>query len=98
MNPPVIDKPDILIESSDETAAASPWSVILYNDEHHPIDAVILQVQKATGASLQAAFEITMTAHTKGRAVCFSGTMKECERVANILKEIDLIVEIEQAE
>ncbi|HIE64359.1 MAG TPA: ATP-dependent Clp protease adaptor ClpS [Nitrospiria bacterium] len=66
-------------------------------DEHHPIDAVIFQVQKATGASLQVAFEITMVAHTKGRAACFTGTREECERVANILKEINLIVEIEQA-
>ncbi len=97
MNPPVIDQPDISITSSDETATASPWSVILYNDEHHPIDAVIFQVQKATGTSLQVAFEITMEAHTKGRAVCFTGTMDECERVANILKEINLSVEIEQA-
>jgi len=38
-----------------------------------------------------------MVAHTKGRAACFTGTREECERVANILKEINLIVEIEQA-
>jgi len=97
MNPSVVDQPDIFIESRNETTTDSLWNVILYNDEHHPIDAVIFQVQKATGVSMEAAFEITITAHTKGRAVCFTGTRKECERVANILKEINLIVGIEQA-
>ncbi|MFQ5580412.1 MAG: ATP-dependent Clp protease adaptor ClpS [Nitrospiria bacterium] len=95
MNPPVIDHPDVTTISDSETATALPWSVVLYNDEHHAIDAVIFQVQKATGVSLQDAFEITMEAHTKGRAACFSGTMHECQSVANILREINLIVEIE---
>jgi ATP-dependent Clp protease adapter protein ClpS len=97
MSPEVIDQPDISIVSSDQTATAFPWSVILYNDEDHSIDVVVFQVQKATGASLETSFEITMEAHTKGRAPCFTGTREECERVANILREINLIVEIEQA-
>ncbi|MCI0528892.1 MAG: ATP-dependent Clp protease adaptor ClpS [Nitrospira sp.] len=86
-----------LIEEEDKTAKGSPWCVILFNDEFHSFDEVILQVQKATGVSLKTAFEITLEAHTMGRAVCFSGPLPDCERVAGILRQIDLHVEIEQA-
>jgi ATP-dependent Clp protease adapter protein ClpS len=86
-----------LIEEQDKTAKGSPWRVILFNDEVHSFDEVILQVQKATGVSLKTAFEITLEAHTMGRAVCFAGLLPDCERVAGILRQIDLHVEIEQA-
>jgi len=84
------------IEETEETAKGLPWCVILYNDEAHSFDEVIHQVQKATGVSLKAAFEITLEAHTMGRAVCFRGSLPDCERVARILREINLHVEIEQ--
>jgi len=78
-----------------EVAAALPFYVILYNDDHHAVDEVVLQVQKATGVSLHQAFEITMEAHTKGRAVCFTGEIDECEKVAAVLREIKLTVEVD---
>ena len=76
------------------TEITLPWNVVIYNDAVHTINEVILQVQKATGVSLEAAFEITMTVHTKGRATCYTGTRTECEKVAAVLKEIGLTVEI----
>ena len=85
-----------LIEEEDKTSKGSPWCVILYNDESHTFDEVIVQVQKATGVSLKTAFEITLEVHTLGRAVCFRGTLPNCERVAGILRQIDLHVEIKQ--
>jgi ATP-dependent Clp protease adapter protein ClpS len=78
-----------------ETADALPYFVILYNDDHHAIDEVVLQVQKAAGVTLHKAFEITMEAHSKGRAVCFSGEIEACEKVAGVLREIRLTVEID---
>ncbi|RMD91573.1 MAG: ATP-dependent Clp protease adaptor ClpS [Calditrichaeota bacterium] len=72
-----------------------PWKVILYNDDIHTFDEVILQVQKATGCSLLEATRITMEAHFKGKAVAFQGEFAECHRVAGILREIGLIVEIQ---
>jgi ATP-dependent Clp protease adaptor protein ClpS len=73
-----------------------PWNVILYNDDLHSFEEVILQVQKATGFSMESAIEITLEAHNKGRAICFSGSLEKCNQVANILKEIGLHVEIDQ--
>ncbi len=92
MGPTVVADPAVTKRVEEEHA--SPWNVILYNDDHHTINEVVLQVQKATGASLQTAFEITMEAHTKGKAICFSGTPDECQQVAAVLREIKLTVEI----
>ncbi len=71
-----------------------PWQVILYNDDIHTFDEVIHQVQKATGCSLLQATQITMEAHFKGKAVAYKGGFEECHRVAGVLREIGLIVEI----
>lgn len=74
-----------------------PWVVILFNDDYHSFDQVIAQVQKATGCSEAEAFQITYTAHTQGQAVAYVGERPACERVANILREIDLRAELEEA-
>lgn len=80
-----------------EESVDSPWVVILYNDDWHPYDQVVFQVQKATGCSLEKAVWITHEAHTTGRAVAYSGTLEECERVAGILRAIKLQVETDKA-
>jgi ATP-dependent Clp protease adapter protein ClpS len=72
-----------------------PWQVILYNDDIHSVDEVILQVQKATGCALHEATRITLEAHFKGKAVAFKGEFSECHRVAGVLREIGLLVEIQ---
>ncbi|MCG8604628.1 ATP-dependent Clp protease adaptor ClpS [bacterium] len=71
-----------------------PWVVILFNDDIHSFDEVILQLQKATGCSNDQATKIAMEAHFKGKAVAFQGSFRECHRVSGILKEIGLLVEI----
>jgi ATP-dependent Clp protease adapter protein ClpS len=82
-------------EIGEETEPALPYYVILYNDDFHGIDEVVLQVQKAVGVSVQEAFEITMEAHTRGKAVCYTGDIEDCEKVAAVLREIKLTVEID---
>ncbi len=72
-----------------------PWQVILYNDDIHTFDEVILQLQKATGCSLLEGTRIAMEAHMKGKAVAFKGDFPDCTKVAGILREIGLIVEIQ---
>jgi ATP-dependent Clp protease adapter protein ClpS len=72
-----------------------PWKVILYNDDIHSFDEVILQLMKALGCSSQKAEDIAFEAHSKGKAIALSGSFEECFRVAGVLREIQLIVEIE---
>ena len=69
--------------------------VILYNDEWHEFDEVILQLQKATGCDLVKAEMIAMEAHFKGRAICYKGSRDQCQRVASILRQIRLQCEID---
>ncbi len=78
----------------DKTKIDTPWKVLLFNDEEHSFDEVILQVQKATGCSLLKASKITLEAHQKGKAAVYSGKFAECLKVAGILREIQLVVEI----
>jgi ATP-dependent Clp protease adaptor protein ClpS len=93
---PVLENPDTLIEDDKKTDIALPWNVILYNDDYHTFNEVILQIQKATGVSIEVAFELTMQVHTQGQANCYEGTHTECERVAAVLREIRLSVEVTQ--
>jgi ATP-dependent Clp protease adapter protein ClpS len=74
-----------------------PWMVILFNDDYHAFDAVVEQVQKATGCSPGEAFQITYTAHTNGQAVAYVGEKPPCEQVAKVLREIDLRAELAEA-
>jgi ATP-dependent Clp protease adapter protein ClpS len=86
-----------IVEQDQAARTRRPWIVILYNDDWHPYDAVVFQVQKATGCSLEEAEWITYEAHTTGRAIAYTGTMEECERVATVLREIRLQVETDAA-
>jgi ATP-dependent Clp protease adapter protein ClpS len=79
------------------TGLGQPWMVILFNDEVHAFEEVITQVQKATGCTSSEAFQITYAAHANGQAVAYVGDKAECEQVANVLREIDLHVELEEA-
>ena len=97
MSTKVLDLPEVETLSDETTQPDLPWNVILYNDDFHSFDEVILQVQKATGVSLERATEVTLEAHLKGRAVCFTGPLERCEHVVAILQQIELTAEIERA-
>ncbi|GMU57060.1 MAG: ATP-dependent Clp protease adaptor protein ClpS [Candidatus Xenobia bacterium] len=71
------------------------WRVILYNDNVHKADDVVLWLQKATGCSLQCAEMVMLTAHTTGRAVCFEGEKEDCQKVARYLRGQGLQVEVD---
>lgn len=81
----------------DGVEISGPWIVILYNDEEHTYDDVIMILQKATGCSEEDGYAIAFEVDTKGRAICFSGTQEECERVAKIIASIRLQVETDRA-
>lgn len=81
--------------TKDKPSITRPWQVVLYNDDIHSFDEVILQIQKATGYSLLEATRITFEAHIKGKAVVYKGDFPKCNRVAGVLREIGLSVEIQ---
>ena len=83
-------------ETKQETELGNPWQVVLFNDEVHGFDEVILQIQKATGYSLERATELTWRVHNNGKAVVYIGSKMDCEKVAGVLGQIKLLVRVEK--
>jgi ATP-dependent Clp protease adaptor protein ClpS len=79
-----------------ETELGNPWQVVLFNDEVHSFDEVILQLQKAAGYSLEKATELTLRVHTNGKAVVYIGSKNDCEKVAGVLGQIKLSTQVEK--
>ncbi|MBC7529786.1 MAG: ATP-dependent Clp protease adaptor ClpS [Chthonomonadaceae bacterium] len=84
------------LDDERETEFADTYVVILYNDDYHDVDEVALQIQKATGYNKLKAVEIMLEAHLRGRAICYTGSEAECEKVAGVLRQIRLQVETDK--
>ena len=82
------------VEEKVKSEIGIPAKVILYNDDWHTFDEVINQLIKAIKCDYHTAEALTWEVHTKGKAVVFEGDLNEALKVANILEEIDLSVEV----
>lgn len=78
-----------------EESVAKPARVIVYNDDWHTFDEVIHQLIKATGCAEGTAEAHAWAIHTQGRSQVFEGPRTDCERVAGVLREIRLQVEVD---
>ena len=56
-----------------------PYHVILANDDHHSFEFVVEVLRKALGYTEQKAFLLTHEAHTKGRAIVWTGAKEVAE-------------------
>ena len=83
-------------EEYDTNDTDGPYVVILYNDDHHSMEEVCSQLQKATGYNFELCETIMLEAHSRGRAIAFTGSQSDCERAANILRQIRLQVETDK--
>jgi ATP-dependent Clp protease adaptor protein ClpS len=83
-------------DEADSLNTDGPSVVILYNDDHHDMMEVTSQIQKATGYDIKRCFKIMMEAHRRGRAIAYTGSAEECERAANVLRQIRLQVETDR--
>ncbi len=92
---PTVPAPEVEVDTTEETRLDAPWRVILYNDDIHTFDEVIFQLMKATGCSLPEAEALTWKVHTEGKAAVYEGAFEECFRVQGVLREIQLITEIQ---
>jgi ATP-dependent Clp protease adaptor protein ClpS len=85
---------DVDVDMSEETRVATPWRVILFNDEVHTFDEVIRQIVIAIDCSVARAEALAWQVHTKGKANVFDGGFEACFRVQSILRDIELITEL----
>ena len=58
---------------------SSDLNVIIENDDHHSFEFVVGVLRKVLGCAEQRAFQLTMEAHTKGRAVIWTGPKEVAE-------------------
>lgn len=84
-------------EINTTTIIGKPHKVILFNDDHHSMEEVAVQIIKAIKCSPERAANIMLEAHQTGRAVVFTGGLERCELVESILAEIRLGTRIEPA-
>lgn len=84
------------IQTAPQVELGNPWQTVLFNDEVHSFDEVILQIQKAAGYSLERAVEITLRVHNNGKAIVKIGSKLECEKVAAVLGQIQLTTLVEK--
>ncbi len=63
----------------DEVRLLPPYHVILLNDDDHSFDFVINVLRKVFGFELERAVQFTIEAHTKGRAVVWTGPKEVAE-------------------
>jgi ATP-dependent Clp protease adaptor protein ClpS len=62
-----------------KTKQIPPYNVILENDDHHSFEFVVEVLRKALGLNEQRAIQYTTEAHTKGRAIVWTGTREVAE-------------------
>lgn len=85
---------DILELPDSDEELATPWNLILYDDDVHTFDEVIHQLIKALGCSVAKAEKLTWKVHSEGKAVVYEGPFEECLKRNSVLQEIELITEI----
>jgi ATP-dependent Clp protease adapter protein ClpS len=86
---------EVDVDVEEETSLDAPWRVILFNDNIHTFNEVIVQLVKATRCSISDAERIAWTVHTEGKAQAYEGAFEDCLRVQGVLREIQLVTEIE---
>ena len=79
-------RPRALPQTDEKTRLLPPYHVILENDDHHTFEFVISVLQKVFRITEQQATIFAMEAHTKGRAVVWTGSKEVAElRVEQML-------------
>ena len=87
--------PDIQLDTTSGTTTDEPSKVILFNDNVHSFEDVIVQLMKAIRCTPEQGEAYAWEVHTRGKACVYSGEMPECLRVSSVLEEIALHTQIE---
>jgi ATP-dependent Clp protease adaptor protein ClpS len=95
MRPSFVSTPDIAERTWLQSIVLPPWKVLLFNDEVHAIDEVVLALLSAVQSlSVEQAVAVTLEAHNTGVAV--ATTAKErAEAIRERLESFGLTSTIE---
>ena len=87
--------PGVEAVETTETRLQEPWRVILYDDDIHTFEEVILQLMKAIGCTAEQGYRHAVTVDSEGKDCVYQGEFFDCLRVQGVLREIQLVTEIE---
>jgi ATP-dependent Clp protease adaptor protein ClpS len=82
-------------ELEEVVAIQEPAKVILFNDEVHTFDEVIVQLIKAIKCTQTRAEALAWEVHNNGKALVYTGELIKCMEVSHVLEEIELLTQIE---
>ena len=94
MELPTKETPEISIDEEENTTVGLESRVLLFNDDWHSFEEVIIQLIKATKCSFEEAKDKTFQVHVKGKAVVYNGTVSDCLKVSGVLEEIALHTQV----
>jgi ATP-dependent Clp protease adaptor protein ClpS len=83
------DLPDVTVKTRPKTSERTrtrrvpPYNVILENDDHHSFEFVVQVLCRALGYSQERSHQLTLQAHTSGRAVVWTGPKEVAELKAD---------------
>jgi ATP-dependent Clp protease adaptor protein ClpS len=85
---PIVTDPSVATEPQEETRTrrVPPYNVILLNDDHHSFEFVMDSLRKALGYSVERCYQLTLLAHTSGRAIVWTGPLEVAELKANHIR------------
>lgn len=89
-----LEHPEEVVITEEDTTIGLESRVVLYNDDWHTFDEVILQLIKAVHCPYEAARGYAFEVHVKGKAIVFNGEFIKCLRVSSVLEEIALDTQI----
>ena len=89
------EKPQEQHDDQEDVATEDPAKVILFNDNVHSFEEVILQLIKAIKCTQSKAESLAMEVHNTGKAVVYAGDLLRCMDVSSVLEEIRLMTQIE---
>ena len=93
--PKVMEPESEKSEKTLQSTRGEGYRVMLFNDDEHELQDVVFQVAKALRCKLEEAVTITLAAHHKGKAVVTITTEENARRIAEVLREIDLKVDVD---
>lgn len=70
--------------------ALTGWKVLLWNDDVHSMDYVVLVLIKTLGLETERAVQVMLEAHENGRAVAWSGAKEPAEMYRDQLEAYGL--------
>jgi ATP-dependent Clp protease adaptor protein ClpS len=97
VDPDIEEMLDQITKKKETSKEEKLYKLILFNDDHHDMVEVSVQIIKAIKCTAEKAFQIMAVAHKTGQATVLVSSMDKVKKAGDILEEIDLAIDIIEA-